>query len=140
MNTYFEFLALFWSFANLSKSAGNCKLTNKHKTKKCGKFKLPRFCQKVREIAHWQINKKPKNAGNSNYSKFVSKSISYISCALIYCLHLPTLETSGCKNSTKCYKGRELMGKLKLKSHPLNGTCTTNGLLKRFVCQPFAIQ
>ena len=31
------------------------------------------------------------------------------------------------------------MGKLKLKSHPLNGTCTTNGLLKRFVCQPIAI-
>ena len=33
----------------------------------------------------------------------------------------------------------ELMGKLKLKSHPLNGTCTTNGLLKRFVCQPIAM-
>ena len=31
------------------------------------------------------------------------------------------------------------MGKLKLKSHPLNGTCTTNGLLKRFVCQPIAM-
>ena len=41
----------------IQKSVGNCKLTYVQKTeKKCGKFKLPKFCQKVREIAHWQTN------------------------------------------------------------------------------------
>ena len=40
----------------LSKSAGNCKLTDKQK--KYGKFKLFLFCQKVREMANRQINKK----------------------------------------------------------------------------------